>query len=161
MFKLTPIEAAEAKNLNKRTPHKVNIRNLYFPLTGGKNYGLYTKVRKHVLIQIQWMTILSTDELFRIKEAIKNGLVPNFFEPIVNEIYAYKQRGEFVISLTIGDNKSKFPVFDYENKEAWSNPGIPTNTTFNTEPVGLVMPKPKVTVPSVPQSAINILRGEK
>ncbi len=46
MAKLTPIEAANVKNLQLRHPHTVDIRWNYFPHTGNKMQA-YTKQKKN------------------------------------------------------------------------------------------------------------------
>lgn len=161
MFKLSPIEAAEAKGLSMRSPHTVLVKWLYFPQKGGKKYRKYLKAKSHVETQIKWLAILSTDELFRIKEAIRNGIVPDFFKEIVASMYQAKQKGQFVVSIEVGDKESVFPLFEYEDETKWNNPGIPTDTITKTGPAEILLPKPKVNVPKIPQSVIQTLNNAK
>lgn len=140
MYRLTPIEAAQAKNLTARSPHAVSVQWLFFPQTGGNKYRHYLKQKQHVELQIRWLAILSTDELFRVKLAITEGSVPSFFKDIVDNIYQTKNQGMHVVSITIGDNVSKMPLFDYENGKSWDNPSVPANEV-QQGPVQVLLPK--------------------
>lgn len=158
---ITPIEAANAKNLELRHPHTVEIAWHYFPHEGRK-YRLYKRAKNHVETQIKWMAILSTDELFRIKKAIENGIVPNFFKPIVDEIYRVKKQGEHVVSLSIGDDVSKFPLFYYDSEEAWGNPGIPKQAATKNKPGDLLIQNAvKAAHQRIPQNVLDILQRSK
>lgn len=139
MFTQTPIEAAQAKNLDARSPHTVEVRWVFFPHTGGK-YRHYLKQKEHIELQIRWLAILSTDELYRVKVAIDNGFVPSFFKDIVDTIYQAKQKGQHVVEITVGDNISKMPLFDYEDEKSWKNPMVP-NHEVQSGPVQVLLPK--------------------
>jgi hypothetical protein len=152
-FNMTPIEAARAKGLENRSPHTVEIRWAYFPHTGNK-HRQYTKQRDHIVAQVRWLAVLATDELFRIKQAIIDGSVPDFFSGIVDEIYKAKQQGKHVVELSIGDNVNKMPLFEYISESSWDNPGIPRNYTTKSGPVEVFLPKAKI-APKAPFTQIT------
>ena len=160
----TPIEAAQAKNINLRSPHTVEVHWNYFPLKGRK-YRAYLNLKAHIETQIKWLAILDTNELYRIKLAIDAGDVPVFFKPIIDEIYATKQRGKHVVEITIGDNASDFPIFEYATDESLNNPLVPTDATTKSGPVEVMLPKskiaPKPPFQQIPPSVARILAEQK
>ncbi len=160
MAKLTPIEAANVKNLQLRHPHTVNVRWNYFPHTGNK-MQLYTKQKKHMEEQIKWLCVLETNELYKTKLAIETGDVPQLFLEIVNKIYDAKRNNQHVVELLIGNGVDKLPLFDYDDKEKWNNPGIPVTAAVKSKPVELVVSKvPIQPVRSIPPEALKILQQQ-
>lgn len=124
---LTPVEATEAKGIQYRTPHSLIVRWNFFPLKGGK-YRKYLRCKEHAEIQIKWLCVCSTDELYRALSAD----IPEFFKPIIRDIYKSKQSGLMPFELVIGDG-TNFPLFSYDDEEKWSNPTLPKENrkTFN------------------------------
>lgn len=159
MYKQTPIEAANAVNLSLRFPHAIKFNWNYFPLKGGKKYRQYVKLKEHVEKQIKWLAILSPDELFRVKEAIQNELVPFFFKEIVDVIYKAKNSGSHIIEITIGDGVD-FPLFEYESEDALDNPGIPESFQEKLKPGSVLMrtKTPKQPITQIPKEAMDILQ---
>lgn len=163
-YNLTPIEAASAKKIEVRDTHVVEIHWLFFPVSG-RNYRHYLKQKAHIETQIRWLSVLSTDELYRVIVGIQNQEVPSFFSEIVNTIYQTKKQGQHVISISVGDNVSKMPLFDYVDSEKWDNPLIPKNKEVNSGPSRLFLPKkqktPTLPMQQIPPSVVKMLRNIK
>lgn len=160
-YNLTPIEAANAKKIEIRDTHTIEVHWLYFPVAG-KNYRHYLKQKAHIEVQIRWLAVLSTDELYRVITAIQNESVPSFFTDIVNTIYQTKKQGQHVIEISVGDNVSKMPLFDYINSEKWDNPLIPKNKEVNSVPSRLFLPKkqktPTLPMQQIPPNVVKMLK---
>ena len=163
-YLLTPIEAANAKRLDARDTHTIEIHWLFFPVAGSK-YRHYLKQKTHTETQIKWLAVLTTDELFRIKQAIENQQVPSFFKEIVDTIYSFKQQGKHVISISVGDNVSKMPLFEYEDGSKWQNPNVPTNKETKSGPSEIFLPKkykkPTLPMQQLPQNVVKMLKNLK
>lgn len=163
-YNLTPIEAANAKKIEARDTHAIEIHWLFFPVAG-KNYRHYLKQKAHIETQIRWLAILSTDELYRVIVAIQNQEVPSFFFEVVNTIYQTKKQGQHVIEISIGDNVSKMPLFDYTSTEKWSNPLIPKNQEIKSGPASIFLPKknktPTLPMQQVPPNVVKMLKKLK
>lgn len=163
MYNKTPVEAAAVVNLNLRSPHKVNVRWLYFPVQGRK-HGAYTKAKEHVETQIRWLAVMSTDELFRVKEAIERGEVPSIFASIVQEMYNVKKTGAHVVEISIGDGETVFPLFEYEDKTSFLNPGIPGQERLQDKPGTVLVrrrkqeAKPATNSPIISQAVMDVLK---
>lgn len=160
----TPIEAAQPKRLDLRDTHTVEIHWLFFPATGNA-YRHYLKQKKHVEEQIKWLAVLTTDELFRVKQGIISNDVPEFFKEIVDTIYSFKQQGKHVISISVGDNLNKMPLFDYKDDSKWQNPGLPTNKETKSGPSEILLPKrykkPTLPMQQLPQNVVKMLKNLK
>lgn len=163
-YLLTPIEAAQAKRLDARDTHTVEIHWLFFPVSGSK-YRHYLKQKAHIEEQIKWLAVLTTDELYRIKQSIENQQVPSFFKDIVNTIYSFKQQGQHVVSISVGDNSSKMPLFEYEDTSKWQNPGVPTNKSTKAGPSEILLPRryksPTLPMQQLPQNVVKMLKNLK
>lgn len=157
-FDLTPIEAANAKRLDLRDTHTVEIKWLYFPCKG-RAYRHYLKQKAHIETQITWLAVLDTNELFHITTKIKEGKVPSFFEKIIETIYNLKKQGNHVVSISIGDNVNTMPLFEYNDDSKWKNPGIPNNKQVKAGPVEVLLPrKPKVPTQPIQQLPPEVVK---
>jgi hypothetical protein len=163
-YLITPIEAAQPKRLDLRDTHTVETHWLFFPATGSA-YRQYLKQKKHVEEQIKWLAVLTTDELYRVKQAIDNQQVPSFFKEIIDTIYSFKQQGKHVISISVGDNINKMPLFEYEDDSKWQNPTVPTNTETKTGPSEIFLPKrykkPTLPMQQLPANVVKMLKNIK
>ena len=160
-YTLTPIEAANAKRLDLRDTHTVEIHWLFFPLKGNA-YRHYLKQKAHAEEQIKWLAVLTTDELYRIKQAIDNQQVPSFFKEIIDTIYNFKQQGKHVVSISVGDGISKMPLFDYVDDSKWKNPSVPTNKETKVGPSEIFLPKryktPTLPMQQIPENVVKMLK---
>lgn len=152
----TPIEAGQVDRLSLRTPNKINVRFNTFPVKGRK-YRLYLKCKKHMEEQIEWLTVLSTDELYRVKLAIAQELVPEIFKDTVNSFYDLRRKGMFVTEIIVG-NGEVFPVFEYENEKLFLGYELPKT---QPKPVDVFKPKAKQIPIKLPQSVIAQLKRMK
>ena len=162
-YKLTPVEAAKATNLSLRHPNKVEIHWELYPVIGRKS-STYRKLKDHVEQQVRWLAILSTDELFRVKEAISDGLVPDIFREVVDIMYSAKSSGKYVVELTIGDNINQFPLFAYESEEALNNPGMPKDAFYQDKPGTVLVRKNKVPtqpIQQIPEATMRMIQTMK
>ena len=91
-YEKNPFEVIEHKSFDKRMMYEIDISWNVVPPSGGKKYKLWVLMKKHVEYMIYLFSVMSTDELFKIKQAIEDEIVPNYFKEIIEQFYQVKQK---------------------------------------------------------------------
>ena len=126
LFENSPIDLIEDKNFDKRELYTIDIHwECDIPGGGtgkGRKYRQWKLAKPHVEYIIFLMGVMSTDELFKIKTAIAEGLVPDFFSSIVDEFYQAKIKSGYILSIRLTNT----PLFDYNDHKKFDVPKEPT-----------------------------------
>lgn len=126
-FEKSPLDYIDDKNFEKRELYNIEIHWLAPVPQGGKDYKLWVRAKPHVEYMIYLMGVMSTDELYKIKQGISEGLVPDYFEPIVDEFYRSKLKSAYVLSI----NLTNAPTFEYNDPKKLAVPKEPKHQTKN------------------------------
>ncbi len=151
-FENSPIDLVEDKNFDKRELYHIDIHWETEPPSGGKAYKLWVLAKPHVEYMIYLMGVMSTDELYKIRVAIEQDSVPDFFLSIVDEFYQTKIKSGYVLSIRLTNT----PIFDYNEHKKFLVPKEPKHKSRNLlDVVPVVHPR----IPTATNKAIqNILR---
>lgn len=136
-YPLNPIETIQPKKLELRSLYLIDVHwNCEPPPNPSKAYKLYVKVKPHVEYMIHLFGVLSTDELYTLKQSN----IPTMFIPIIDKFYDAKKSGGFVTKVEL----SSYELFNYANKSSFAVPKQPIHKQFT-----LVPKVPKIT-PNIP-----------
>lgn len=120
-FDKSPLDYIEDKNFDKRELYNIDIHWVAPVPGGGKTYKLWVLAKPHVEYMIFLMAVMSTDELFKIKQGIAEGLVPDYFTDIVEKIYQIKRDNAFLTTIHL----TTAPIFDYTDHRKFDVPKQP------------------------------------
>ena len=145
-YELTPIEAANAKNLGVREKPVIRFKwNIELPKNPSKAYKVWVKNKAHIEKIFPVLMVLSSDEIFRVSEAIEKGLVPNFFKVCIDLIKENRDEIKF-----LGEVKfSSYEPFLYNDNEKLRKdfaPDIKKRKVFNL-------------VQNIPESLSEFMKG--
>ena len=135
MYK-TPLEVANPANLNLRVPFEFEIRWNFQPREKGKTKYQELKLKDHMKEQIRWMSVLSSDELYKLIFA-PNDIAPAFHQ-VIEFFYQWKKNAIWtnpvlmdmspslsktasLTDLIIGDGKY-LQLWYYDNEEQYALP---------------------------------------
>lgn len=149
-YEKNPFEVIDNKNFDKRMMYEIDIRWNVTPPSGGKKYKLWVLMKKHVEYMIYLFSVMSTDELFKIKQAIEEEIVPSYFKEIVDQFYQVKQRSGFLTAIKLSNGE----VFDYVDHESFK---IPADTKFNVRQLIRSVPNLKPNIPTATTQQISKL----
>jgi len=130
-YELAPIDLITDQSFNLREMYHIDIKWLTPVPQGGKAYRLWVLLKPHVNYMIYLMAVMSTEELYKIKLTIDEGLVPSAFAAIVDEFYQTKQKGGFVTQV----NLTKLDIFDYTDHKKFAVPKTPKHSAKQLLPV--------------------------
>lgn len=151
-YEKSPFELIDVTNFDKRNLYDIKIHWHVFPPKGGKKYKLWVLMKKHVEYMIHLFSVMSTDELYKIKVGIEEGITPDYFKDIVQSFYEIKNKGGYLTSINLTNSE----VFDYNNHESFK---VPTEAIFKSRTLIPVVPNLKANIPTATASQIaEILR---
>ena len=114
-YPIYPSYYINQEQLKRRVPNEIKVKFLVEPPTSGRKMAQWRRIRTHITEQVQLFSVMSTDELFIIKQAIEQEKLPHIFLSIINLFYRNKSRFEPALGeVTIND----FELFDYEGPHA-------------------------------------------
>jgi hypothetical protein len=144
-FRLTPLQASKAKHIDRRKPHSIKIIWDVKPKRGRK-FGHWRLLKRHIEWTLKLMSVMSSDELYNIKTAIKDGHVPEFYLVYIDIFYNSRTQSSPITDIVI----QNIELFDFEDKEELNNlkekfvpqtntitanvPGIDTSKLFSPIP---------------------------
>lgn len=139
---ITPIEAAEVKNLGLRQVPPTRIRFQYPPpgdgTSRGKKFKQFRDLKEHIIFTARMLVVLDTHELWKIKTKTQEGVVPKFWDEIVTAIWQFKKNTEIqnnmivpgynrfggnvhIAELVLGDEEEQLELFEYSEDVKYFN----------------------------------------
>ena len=114
IYEKTPLDIVQIGNSKRFTSNDIEIRWNVIAPGQGRNFGQWRKVKQHVEDLIPMIASMNEDDLIKIIEAARDGIIPSLFSGIATSFYEVLQNGEAVTVLHIGQGE-KLEVFDYKD----------------------------------------------